>query len=100
LAPSHPRAGSDWPSAGVEGTVCQSSFPLQFQAEWKGLLDVKQKLVPAQPRQISLREPPLTPSARFDASGKQPKGGWQGGVQYRFVTQPGVAFSAGELPRR
>ncbi|HSY04738.1 MAG TPA: hypothetical protein VK803_02260 [Steroidobacteraceae bacterium] len=87
--------GSEW--HGIYPVRCQSSFPLQFQAEWKGLLDVKQKLVPAQPRQISLREPPLTPSARFDASGKQAKGGWQGGVQYRFVTQPGVRINAAHI---
>ena len=76
--------GSEW--HGLYSVRCRSSFPLQFLAEWKlqGLA-VRHKVVPAQPREIKLTEPPLARQASFDASGKMPKGGWTGTVQYRFV---------------
>ena len=73
---------------------CKSSFPLQFVAEWKLPFDVRRKVAPAQPREVRLIEPPLTRTASFDSSGKAPKGGWQGGVQYRFVTVPAVQITA------
>jgi hypothetical protein len=76
---------------------CQDRFPLQFQAEWKQLFDVKQQLIPAQPREIRLIEPPLTREAGFDTSGPALKGGWQGGVPYRFVTVPSVRITAARI---
>jgi hypothetical protein len=87
--------GSQW--RGLYSVRCRGSFPLQFQAEWKQLFDLKQKLVPAQPRQIRLIEPPLTREASFDTSGAAPKGGWQGGVQYRFVTVPSVRITGARI---
>jgi hypothetical protein len=83
--------GSQW--RGLYSARCKSSFPLQFVAEWKLPFDVKRKVVPPQPREVRLIEPPLTRTASFDASGKAPKGGWQGSVQYRFVTVPAVQIT-------
>jgi hypothetical protein len=83
--------GSQW--RGLYSARCRSSFPLQFVAEWKQPLDVKRKVVPPQPREVRLIEPPLTRTASFDGSGKAPKGGWQGSVQYRFVTVPVVQIT-------
>src|ERR1700746_3730400 len=73
---------------GLYSVRCRSSFPLQFVVEWKLPFDVRRVLVPPQPRQVRLIEPALTRTAGFDSSGKEPKGGWQGGVQYRFTTVP------------
>jgi hypothetical protein len=88
--------GTEW--RGLYSVRCQNSFPLQFMAEWKGAVDLKQKVVPAQPRQIKLIEPPLTKQASFDAPGKKPpKEGWQGAVQYRFVTMPSVRITAAHI---
>jgi hypothetical protein len=88
--------GSAW--HGLYSVRCRSSFPLQFLAQWKLQgLSVRQKLVPSQPRQIRLTEPPPTRTASIDSSGKAPKGGWQGGVQYRFVTVPGVQITAARI---
>jgi hypothetical protein len=84
--------GSEW--HGLYSMRCQSSFPLQFQTEWKSLFEVQQKIVPAQPRQVRLIEPPLTRRANFTAAGQQPRDGWPGGVQYRFITQPSVRITA------
>jgi hypothetical protein len=78
---------------GLYPVRCKSSFPLQFVVDWKLPLDVKRKVVPPQPRQVRLIEPPLTRAAGFDSSGKASKGGWQGGVQYRFVTVPTVQIT-------
>jgi hypothetical protein len=83
--------GSQW--QGLYSVRCKSSFPLQFVVDWKLPLDVRRKVVPPQPRQVRLIEPPLTRTASFDTSGKAPKGGWQGGVQYRFVTAPTVQIT-------
>jgi len=83
--------GSQW--QGLFPVRCRSSFPLQFMVDWKLPLDLKRKLVPAQPREVRLIEPPLTRTASFDSAGKAPKGGWQGGVQYRFVTVPTVQIA-------
>ena len=82
---------------GLFSVRCRSSFPLQFVVEWKLPLDVRRKVVPPQPRQVRLTEPPLTRTAGFDTSGKEPKGGWQGGVQYRFVTVPSVQITAAHI---
>jgi hypothetical protein len=87
--------GSEW--HGLYSVRCQSSFPLQFQTEWKSLFEVQQKIVPAQPRQVRLIEPPLTSRANYSAAGKPPRGGWQGGVQYRFITQPSVRITAAHI---
>jgi len=83
--------GSQW--QGLYPVRCRSSFPLQFVVDWKLPLDVKRKVVPPQPREVRLIEPPLTRTASFDSSGKASKGGWQGSVQYRFVTVPTVQIT-------
>lgn len=84
---------------GLYSVRCQSSFPLQILAEWKTqAFSVRHKLVPPQqPRQIQLTEPPLAYTASFDASGKEPKGGWVGSVQYRFVTVPSAQITAAHI---
>jgi hypothetical protein len=87
--------GSEW--HGLYSMRCQSSFPLQFQTEWKSLFEVQQKIVPAQPRQVRLIEPPLTRLANFTAAGQPPRDGWPGGVQYRFITQPSVRITAAHI---
>src|SRR5215468_3722957 len=83
--------GSEW--HGLYSVRCRSSFPLQFVVDWKLPFDLKRKVVPPQPREVRLIEPPLTRTASFDSSGKAPKGGWQGAVQYRFVTVPTVQIA-------
>jgi len=90
------QEGSEW--RGLLSVRCHSSFPLQILAEWKlqGLA-VRHKLVPLQPRQIRLMEPSLTYTASFDSSGKAPKGGWLGSVQYRFVTVPSAQITAARV---
>jgi hypothetical protein len=88
--------GSEW--RGLYSVRCQNSFPLQFLAEWKlQAFDVKQKIVPATPRLIKISEPPLTRAASLDSAGKQPKGGWTGSVQYRFVTMPSVQITGARI---
>ena len=83
---------------GLYSVRCQSSFPLQILAEWKTQgFSVRKKLVPPQPRQIKLTEPPLAYEASFDASGKEPKGGWVGTVQYRFVTVASAQITAARI---
>lgn len=82
---------------GLYSARCRGSFPLQFVVEWKLPFDVRRKVAPPQPRQVQLIEPPLTRTAGFDASGREPKGGWQGGVQYRFVTVPSVQITAAHI---
>ena len=90
------QEGSEW--RGLLSVRCHSSFPLQILAEWKlqGLA-VRHKLVPPQPRQIRLIEPSLAYTASFDSSGKAPKGGWLGSVQYRFVTVPSAQITAARV---
>ena len=90
------QEGSEW--RGLLSVRCHSSFPLQILAEWKlqGLA-VRHKLVPLQPRQIRLMEPSLTYTASFDSSGKAPKGGWLGSVQYRFVTVPSAQITGARV---
>src|SRR5215472_5882582 len=91
------QEGGEW--LGLYSVRCQSSFPLQILAEWKVQgLAVRHKLVPAQPRQIKLTEPPFAYTASFDGSGKAPpKGGWVGSVQYRFVTVPSAQITAAHI---
>jgi hypothetical protein len=83
---------------GLYPVKCQSSFPVQILAEWKVQgLAVHNKVVPPQPRLITLTEPPLAYSAEFDSSGQAPKGGWVGAVQYRFVTVPSAQIGAARI---
>src|SRR6202023_1259938 len=90
------QEGSEW--RGLYSVRCRSSFPLQILAEWKVQgLAVHHKLVPLQPRQIKLVEPPLAYTASFDSAGKAPKGGWVGSVQYRFVTVPSAQITAARV---
>ena len=83
--------GSQW--RGMYPVRCKSSFPLQFVVEWKLPFEVKREVEPPQPREVRLIEPPLTRTASFDSSGREPKGGWQGSVQYRFITVPSVEIT-------
>ena len=87
--------GSQW--QGLYEVRCKSSFPLQFLVEWRTPFAVKHKLVPPQPRLIRLTEPPFKPSASFDSSGSQPKDGWQGSLQFRFVTVASVRIVDGHV---
>jgi hypothetical protein len=82
---------------GLYPARCTNSFPLQFVAEWKLPFEVKREVVPPQPRQVHLVEPPLTRTASFDSSGREPKGGWQGSVQYRFITVPSVQITGAHI---
>jgi hypothetical protein len=97
------RQYSDGAWKGLYSTRCHNSFPLQMLAVWRVQgLSTRQALVPAQPRQIKLTEPPLTQREGFDTSaqatevkappkaakGAKAKGQWEGAVGYRFVTVP------------
>jgi len=62
--------GSAW--HGGYSVRCQVRFPLQFQAQWKQLFDLKQQLIPAEPRQMRLIEPPLAREMSFDTSAPSP----------------------------
>jgi len=103
--------GSGW--HGLYSVRCQSTFPLQILAVWRlqGLA-TRNVLVPPQPRQIKLTEPPLTKQEGFDtaakpgeskapaakgAKGKGGKGEWQGTVKYRFVTVPVTQITAARI---
>jgi len=90
------RTDTEW--HGMYAVRCQPSFPLQLQAVWKLQgLTTKQKLVPPQPREIKLIEPQPTKEATIDTSGKSPKGGWEGGVKYRFATQQDTQITAAHI---
>ena len=88
--------GSGW--HGLYSVRCQSSFPLQILAVWRLQgLSTRNILVPPQPRQIKLTEPPLSKQEGFDTANKPtekaPKGKagrveWEGTVNYRFATVP------------
>lgn len=93
---------------GLYSVRCQSSFPLQIQAVWRLQgLSARSVVVPAQPRQIKLTEPPLTKQAGFDtagksvavkaAKGKASKGEWTGTVDYRFVTVPVTQITSAHI---
>lgn len=91
--------GSGW--HGLYSVRCQNSFPVQILAVWRlqGLA-TRNALVPPQPQQVKLTEPPLTRHEGFDtaakpadtkaAKGKGGKAGkeWGGTVNYRFATMP------------
>jgi hypothetical protein len=101
------RQYSDGSWQGLYPTRCHSSFPLQILAVWRLQgLSTRQALVPAQPRQIKLTEPPLTKQEGFDtakpAESKAPKGAkskpeWEGVVDYRFVTMPVTQIQAAHI---
>ena len=97
--------GSGW--HGLYSVRCQSSFPLQLLAVWRlqGLA-TRNILVPLQPRQIKLTEPPLSKQEGFDTAakpgekppkGKAGKGQWQGTVNYRFATVPVTQITAARI---
>jgi hypothetical protein len=93
---------------GLYSVKCQSSFPLQTLAVWRlqGLA-TRNMLVPPQPRQIKLTEPPLSKQEGFDTAGKPTegkgpkgkagKGEWEGAVTYRFATVPVTQITAAHI---
>jgi hypothetical protein len=89
------REGSEW--SGLYSVRCRSTFPLQFRAVWRlqGLA-TDQKLVPAQPREVKLIEPPLTREVTVDTSARNPKG-WPGSVHYRFVTMQSTRITGARI---
>jgi len=97
--------GSGW--HGLYSVKCHSSFPLQILAVWRlqGLA-TRNVLVPQQPQQIKLTEPPLTKQEGFDTAGKPNekaakvkggKGDWEGVVHYRFATVPMTDITAAHI---
>ena len=98
--------GSGW--HGLYSVRCQSTFPLQILAVWRlqGLA-TRNILVPPQPRQIKLTEPPLSKQEGFDTAakpgeskapkGKAGKGDWQGTVNYRFATVPVTQITSAHI---
>jgi hypothetical protein len=100
--------GSGW--HGLYSVRCQSSFPLQLLAVWRlqGLA-TRNMVMPPQPRQIKLTEPPLSKQEGFDTAakpgekapkgkgGKGGKGEWQGTVNYRFATVPVTQITAARI---
>ncbi len=92
------RAGTAW--EGMYAVKCRPSFPLQVQAIWKLQgLTTKEKVEPAQPREIKLAEPePPKEAPPIDtANGKPPKGGFTGSVKYRFATQQDTQITAAHI---
>lgn len=88
--------GSEWEA--MYPVRCTASFPLQFLAEWRLQgVTTRDKLFPAQPREIVLTAPPLTAQANIDTSGKPKKGRWQGPVNYEFVTAPSVNITGAQI---
>jgi hypothetical protein len=107
--------GNEW--RGLYSVRCASSFPLQILAVWRMQgLTTRETLLPAQPRQIRLTEPPLTPEAGFDTAkpptvpaahraghGKARKGKaassgvWAGTLNYRFATLPVTDITAAHI---
>lgn len=103
--------GSGW--HGLYSVRCQSAFPLQILAVWRLQgLTTRNILVPPQPRQIKLTEPPLSKQEGFDTAkpaekaakskgkGKGKGGGkgeWEGNVNYRFATVPMTDITAAHV---
>ncbi|HXY96567.1 MAG TPA: hypothetical protein VEH00_06290 [Steroidobacteraceae bacterium] len=97
--------GSGW--HGLYSVRCKSTFPLQILAVWRLQgLSTRNIVVPPQPRQITLTEPPLTKQEGFDtakpaekgAKGKSGgKGEWEGTVNYRFATMPVTDITAARI---
>jgi len=95
------RQYSDGTWQGLYSMRCHASFPLQILAVWRLQgLSTREKLVPPQPREIKLTEPPLTKHEGFDTAAKPAAGKaskekgskgreeWEGVVNYRFATMP------------
>lgn len=84
---------------GLYPVRCRDSFPLQLLAAWRlqGLRSAHKLLPAVQPRQIKLLEPAQPREARFDSSGRPPKGGWQGSVAFRFITVPLARITAAHV---
>lgn len=98
--------GSGW--HGLYPVRCKSSFPLQIQAVWRLQgFSTRSLVMPPQPRQIKLTEPPLTRQEGFDtaarpgetkgAKGKGGKGEYPGAVVYRFVTVPFTQITSARI---
>jgi hypothetical protein len=98
--------GSGWQA--LLPVRCQSSFPLQILAVWRLQgLSTRNILVPPQPLQIKLTEPPLSKQEGFDTAakpgeskasrGKGGKGEWQGTVNYRFATVPVTQITSARI---
>lgn len=97
--------GSGW--HGLYSVRCRSSFPLQILAVWRLQgFTTRNIVVPPQPRQIKLTEPPLTKQEGFDTAAKpndkapKGKGGkaeWEGAVHYRFATVPVTDITAAHI---
>ncbi|HUL48195.1 MAG TPA: hypothetical protein VLV25_13960 [Steroidobacteraceae bacterium] len=97
--------GSGW--HGLYSVRCQSTFPLQILAVWRlqGLA-TRSIVVPVQPRQIKLTEPPLSKQEGFDTAKPAEKGAkgkgagkseWEGTVYYRFATVPMTDITAAHV---
>jgi hypothetical protein len=84
---------------GLYSVRCRDTFPVQLLAAWRlqGLRSAHKLLPAVQPRQIRLLEPAQPREARFDASGRPPKGGWQGSVPFRFITVPLARITAAHV---
>ncbi len=89
--------GSEWEA--MYPVRCTDTFPLQYLAIWRLQgVTTRQKLFPAEPREIELTAPPPgQPSATIDTSGKPTKGHWQGSVPYTFVTAQSVQITGAKL---
>ena len=88
------RQGTDF--HGMYAIRCVPSFPLQLKAIWKlqGLA-TKEKIEPAQPREIKLVEPQPTQEVTIDTTnGKAPKGGFPGNVKFKFATEQNTQITA------
>lgn len=85
------RTGSSWHT--LYPIRCHDSFQLQYRAAWSvwGLTS-DSKVVPAAPRTVRITEPALTSDVKFDTKEKSRKG-WQGDVQYTFVTMPNTQIT-------
>jgi len=100
---------SDGTWQGLYSVRCHSSFPLQILAVWRLQgLSTRQELVPPQPQEIKLTEPPLTRRESFNTSPKadgvtkaakaaKGKGDYPGIVSYRFVTAPMTQITSARI---
>ena len=96
--PLTPNAGfSEY--RGLYSVRCRDTFPVQLLAAWRlqGLRSAHKLLPAAEARQIRLFEPAQPREAKFEASGRSPKGGWQGSVPFRFITVPLARITAAHV---
>ena len=84
---------------GLYSVRCRDTFPVQLLAAWRlqGLRSAHKLLPAAEARQIRLLEPAQPREAKFEASGRPPKGGWQGSVPFRFITVPLARITAAHV---